>query len=102
MIAAGSPKDALFGFVIVANSIIGVVQELRAKKIGHLLVDSAVDRPWSQYFCCMFIGNRELIRTHPVAVKRVLRKYGYPPDQQESATDLVLLQAELLCAELAT
>src|SRR5438094_9768453 len=31
------------------------------------------------------------------AVKRVLRKYGYPPDQQESATDLVLRQAELLC-----
>lgn len=36
------------------------------------------------------------------AVKRVLRKYGYPPDQQESATDLVLQQAELLCAELAS
>ncbi len=35
------------------------------------------------------------------AVKRVLRKYGYPPDQQEKATDLVLQQAELLCAELA-
>jgi type I restriction enzyme R subunit len=35
------------------------------------------------------------------AVKRVLRKYGYPPDQQESATDLVIQQAELLCAELA-
>jgi type I restriction enzyme R subunit len=34
------------------------------------------------------------------AVKRVLRKYGYPPDQQESATDLVLQQAELLCAEM--
>jgi type I restriction enzyme R subunit len=34
------------------------------------------------------------------AVKRVLRKYGYPPDQQESATDLVIQQAELLCTEL--
>ena len=33
VIAAGSPKDALFGFVIVANSVIGVVQELRAKKV---------------------------------------------------------------------
>jgi cation-transporting ATPase E len=32
VIAAGSPKDALFGGVIVANSVIGVVQELRAKK----------------------------------------------------------------------
>jgi type I restriction enzyme R subunit len=36
------------------------------------------------------------------AVKRVLRKWGYPPDQQESATDLVLQQAELLCSELSS
>jgi type I restriction enzyme R subunit len=34
------------------------------------------------------------------AVKRVLRKYGYPPDKQESASDLVLQQAELLCTDL--
>ena len=33
VIAAGSVKDALFGGVIVANSVIGVVQELRAKKV---------------------------------------------------------------------
>ena len=32
VILAGSPKDALFGGVIVANSVIGVVQELRAKQ----------------------------------------------------------------------
>jgi cation-transporting ATPase E len=32
VILAGSPKDALFGGVIIANSIIGVVQELRAKR----------------------------------------------------------------------
>ena len=36
VIAAGSPKDALFGGVIVANSVIGVVQELRAKKVLDL------------------------------------------------------------------
>jgi hypothetical protein len=29
-------------------------------------------------------------------VRRVLRRHGYPPDQQEAATDLVLEQAELL------
>ena len=33
VIVAGSPKDALFGGVIVANSVIGVYQELRAKKV---------------------------------------------------------------------
>jgi len=31
-------------------------------------------------------------------VKRILRKYGYPPDKQESATKTVLEQAEVLCA----
>ena len=48
-------------------------QELRAKKIGHVVVNSAVDRPWSQYFCCMLIANREFARKHPVATKRALR-----------------------------
>ncbi|HEY4611321.1 MAG TPA: HAD-IC family P-type ATPase [Ilumatobacteraceae bacterium] len=33
VILAGSPKDALFGGVIIANSVIGVYQELRAKKV---------------------------------------------------------------------
>ncbi len=36
-----------------------------------------------------------------VLVKRILRRYGYPPDLQEAATDLVLEQAELLAAEWA-
>jgi type I restriction enzyme R subunit len=31
-----------------------------------------------------------------VLVRRILRKYGYPPDKQESATNTVLQQAELL------
>jgi type I restriction enzyme R subunit len=34
-----------------------------------------------------------------IMVKRILRKYGYPPDKQESATKTVLEQAEVLCAD---
>jgi type I restriction enzyme R subunit len=34
-------------------------------------------------------------------VKRLLRRYGYPPDKQEKATKTVLEQAELLCADWA-
>ena len=34
-----------------------------------------------------------------VMVKKVLRRFGYPPDKQEKATQTVLAQAELLCAE---
>ncbi len=48
-------------------------QELRAKGIGHVVVNSALDRPWSHYFCCLVEGNREFVRKHPVATKRALR-----------------------------
>ena len=43
-------------------------------------------------------GVKAKLRT---MVKRILRKYGYPPDKQEKATQTVLAQAELLCAEWA-
>ena len=48
-------------------------QELREKKIGHVVLNSATDRPWSQYFCCMFSANRDFAARHPVATKRALR-----------------------------
>jgi NitT/TauT family transport system substrate-binding protein len=48
-------------------------QEFREQKIGHVLVNMALDRPWSQYFCCMVAGNREFIRRNPLATKRALR-----------------------------
>ncbi|MDD3944889.1 MAG: type I restriction endonuclease subunit R [Bacteroidales bacterium] len=36
-----------------------------------------------------------------VSVKRLLRKFGYPPDMQKLATDTVLKQAEMIALELA-
>jgi NitT/TauT family transport system substrate-binding protein len=48
-------------------------QELRARKVGHVVVNSAIDRPWSQYFCCLATGHREFVRKHPIATKRALR-----------------------------
>jgi NitT/TauT family transport system substrate-binding protein len=48
-------------------------QELRVKGIGRVVVDSAVDRPWSQYFCCTLAGNTDYVENHPVATKRVVR-----------------------------
>jgi NitT/TauT family transport system substrate-binding protein len=48
-------------------------QDLRARHIGNVLINTAVDRPWSQYFCCMLAGNPDFVRRHPVATKRVLR-----------------------------
>ena len=48
-------------------------QELRARHLGQVIVSMAVDRPWSQYFCCMLMGSREYVRNHPVATKRAMR-----------------------------
>ena len=48
-------------------------QELHARKIGRVLLDSSVDRPWSQYFCCMLAGSNDYVQHHPVATKRVVR-----------------------------
>lgn len=58
--------DALMGFPPVP-------QELREKKIGHVIVNSGVDRPWSQYFCCVVAAHQEFVRKRPVATKRALR-----------------------------
>jgi NitT/TauT family transport system substrate-binding protein len=59
-----------------ADAVLGFApqpQELRLRKIGHVLINTAQDRPWSQYFCCALAANREYVRKHPVATKRVLR-----------------------------
>jgi NitT/TauT family transport system substrate-binding protein len=48
-------------------------QELRARKVGRVILNTTTDKPWSQYFCCMVVGNKEFINKHPGATKRVLR-----------------------------
>ncbi len=39
--------------------------ELRARHIGHVVVNSSIDRPWSQYFCCMLAGNADFDSQQP-------------------------------------
>jgi len=65
LLAAGK-LDALIGFPPVP-------QELRAKRIGQVIVNSSVDRPWSQYFCCIVAARKEFVQRNPVATKRALR-----------------------------
>jgi NitT/TauT family transport system substrate-binding protein len=59
-------------------------EELRAQNVGRVLIDTAQDRPWSQYFCCVFVARREFVSSNPVATKRALR---------------ALLKATDLCAQ---
>ena len=58
--------DAIFAFPPAP-------QELRTKKIGHVLLSTAKDPPWSQYFCCMVGARREFVQKYPAATKRALR-----------------------------
>jgi NitT/TauT family transport system substrate-binding protein len=48
-------------------------QELRARGTGHVILNSELDRPWSQYFCCMLVGSADFVRRNPIATKRVVR-----------------------------
>jgi NitT/TauT family transport system substrate-binding protein len=68
-------------------------QELRARNVGRVIVNSALDRPWSQYFCCMLVGNRDYVRKHPVATKRVLRAII-------KAAELCATQPELVARQI--
>jgi NitT/TauT family transport system substrate-binding protein len=40
---------------------------------GTKILDQTTDKPWSQYLCCLLIGNREWTRQNPVATKRFTR-----------------------------
>ena len=79
LLAAGK-VDALIGFPPVP-------QELRAKRIGQVIVNSSVDRPWSQYFCCTIAARKEFVQRNPVATKRAVRAIL-------KATDMCALEPE--------
>jgi NitT/TauT family transport system substrate-binding protein len=48
-------------------------QQLRGEHVGRVILNSALDRPWSEYYCCMLAGNRAFVQKYPVATKAVLR-----------------------------
>jgi NitT/TauT family transport system substrate-binding protein len=67
-------------------------QKLRAKKIGHTILNNAIDRPWSQYFCCMISATTDYVNKYPVATKRVLRSILKAADLCVSDPQLVAQQ----------
>ncbi|MBW2545413.1 MAG: DUF3387 domain-containing protein, partial [Deltaproteobacteria bacterium] len=88
---------AFYDALEVNDSAVKVLGDETLKNIAHELV-SAVRRNVSIDWTV-----RENARANiRVIVKRILRKYGYPPDKQEKATQTVLEQAEVLCSEWAS
>jgi NitT/TauT family transport system substrate-binding protein len=71
-----------------------LAQELQDKKIGQVMVNSMMDKPWSQYFCCMATASRGFVQNNPVATKHALRAILKASDicalQPEKAARLVV------------
>ncbi len=87
---------AFYDALEVNDSAVKVLGEETLKKIALELVETVrrnVSIDWT-----VKEGVRAKMRA---MVKRILRKYGYPPDKQEKATLTVLEQAELLCKDWA-
>ncbi len=89
----GLTEDEVRFYVALVNNESAVLElsDETLKKIAHELTQSLrhnLGLDWSR---------RESVRAQlRLLVKRILRKYKYPPDQQDAAVDLVLLQAEML------
>ncbi len=87
---------AFYDALEVNDSAVKILGEPALQKIARELVEAVrknVTIDWAV---------RENVRAHlRVIVKRILRKYGYPPDKQENATLTVLEQAEALSANWA-
>ncbi len=88
---------AFYDALGVNDSAVQVLGDETLRGIARELVETVrnnVTIDWTQ---------RENVRARlRVLVKRVLRKHGYPPDRQESATRTVLEQAEVLSAGWTT
>jgi type I restriction enzyme R subunit len=86
-----SDELAFYDALEVNDSAVKVLGDDTLKTIARELVETVrrnVTIDWTV---------KESVRAKlRVIVKRILRKYGYPPDKQEAATNTVLQQAELL------
>jgi type I restriction enzyme R subunit len=87
---------ALYDALEVNNSAVQVLGDETLRMIAQELVRAVrnnVTIDWT-----LHENVRAKMR---VMVKRILRRYGYPPDKQEKATQTVLEQAEVLCRDWA-
>jgi NitT/TauT family transport system substrate-binding protein len=47
--------------------------DVHARNVGRVILNTTTDQPWSYYYCCMLAGNADYVRNYPAATKRVLR-----------------------------
>jgi NitT/TauT family transport system substrate-binding protein len=69
-------------------------QEMRNRNLGHVILNTGIDKPWSHYYCCMMSARSEFMENNPVATKRILRAVlksvdFCASDPQAAAKDMV-------------
>ena len=67
-------------------------QELRAKNIGHIIISTTTDPPWSHQFCCMISATADYVNKYPVATKRAVRAILKAADLCVTAPQMVAQQ----------
>jgi len=89
-------EEAFYEALEINDSAVAVLGDKTLCAIARELVDTVrrnVTIDWTV---------KESVRAKlRVMVKKILKKHGYPPDKQAQATETVLKQAELLCADWA-
>ncbi|XCV39773.1 type I restriction enzyme endonuclease domain-containing protein [Methylococcus sp. ANG] len=90
-----SDEEIAFYDALAENeSAVAVMGDAKLRVIAHELLVSLRDNVSVDW------AHRESARARMrVLVKRILRKYGYPPDLQDAAVQTVLQQAEVLCQD---
>jgi NitT/TauT family transport system substrate-binding protein len=61
-------SDAFF-----AQAQQGTLLQANPKNPGKLILDTVVDKPWSQVYCCLLAANRDWVNANPTAAKRATR-----------------------------
>jgi NitT/TauT family transport system substrate-binding protein len=50
-------------------------QELRARKVGRVILNTATDKPWSDYLCCIVEVHRNFVRDYPICYQTLSARY---------------------------
>ncbi len=92
-----SDEIAFYDAITQNGSAVLEIGDETLRELTHKLVETVKSKAKLDW------TKRETVRAEMrAAVKRLLKKYKYPPDRQESAVSLVLEQAELLAQDLST
>ena len=78
-IEIGADKSVISYFVdgkadaILTAGVNGPLLHGTKNNPGRVILDSSVDKPWSQNYCCLAITNRDWAKANPIALKRATR-----------------------------